>query len=209
MDNTDLHEIAEKTIAALRLRFFDAYHVDSGERALEKALSLIPQDHTVSWGGSVTLDKLNIYELLDKHGYKTINRDSARTPEERVQLQRNALLCDTFLCGTNAISQDGCLVNIDGNGNRVGALVYGPRQVIILASTKKIAPNVEAAIFRARNTAAPLNAQRLNMNTPCAANGECANCKGASSICAQVLVTRLCKPAGRIKIILIDEDLGM
>jgi L-lactate utilization protein LutB len=157
----------------------------------------------------MTAAAMGLYDRAAKEGYKCINRDAAKSPEEKVELMRQALLCDTFLMGTNALSEDGILVNIDGNGNRVAGLCYGPRQVIIVAGMNKVAKSLDDAVARARNLAAPLNTQRFPaMKTPCSINGACGNCKSAESICCQIVVTRLCKPAGRIKVILVGQDLG-
>jgi L-lactate utilization protein LutB len=157
----------------------------------------------------MTAAALDLYAGAEKRGYRLINRDAAKTPEEKADLQRQALLCDTFLSGTNALTEDGVLVNIDGNGNRVAAMCYGPRQVIIVTGINKVVKSLDDAVARARNLAAPLNAARFpSLKTPCAANGACGNCRGADSICSQILVTRLCKPTGRIKVILIGEPLG-
>ena len=138
-----------------------------------------------------------------------IDRDSAKTPEERVELMRKALLCDTFLMGTNAAVQDGQLINIDGNGNRVAALCYGPKQVIAIVGMNKVVPTVEAGIERAHTVASPQNIGRFpSVGTPCAKTGMCGHCIRPDSVCAQVVRTRICKPQGRIKVILVGENLG-
>jgi L-lactate utilization protein LutB len=123
---------------------------------------------------------------------------------------RRALLCDTYLCGTNAIAEDGRLVNIDGNGNRVAAMIFGPKQVIITAGMNKIAKTYEDALVRARTVAAPLNIRRFpDKKTPCGETGTCEDCLCPDTICAYFVTTRVCKPPGRIKIILIGKDLGL
>jgi len=124
-------------------------------------------------------------------------------------MMRQALLCDTYLCGTNALSEDGQLVNVDGNGNRVAAMIYGPTQVIVVAGMNKVVKTVKDAYIRARTIAAPLNVQRFpKAVTPCNETGACADCTGAGSICSYIVTTRLCKPAGRIKVILVGKSLG-
>ncbi|GHV85755.1 hypothetical protein AGMMS50230_13630 [Spirochaetia bacterium] len=196
-------------VKALEARHFEAYYFADLPPAAEKVFSLIPQEHVVSWGGSMTAGAMDLYAEAAKRGYKLINRDAAKSPEEKVELMRQGLLCDTYLMGTNALSEDGQLVNVDGNGNRVAALCYGPRQVIIVTGINKAAKTLDDAIARARNWAAPLNVQRFAANkTPCNISGTCGDCKSAESICAQVVITRLCKPAGRIKVIIIGQDLG-
>jgi len=203
-------KLGAQVVKALKNRFFDAWYVDDSAAALEKVVSLIPQYHVVSWGGSLTLDQTGIKEKLEQEGYKTIDRDKAPNREERFEIMRQALLCDTFLTGCNAISEDGQLVNIDGFGNRVAAMIFGPRQVIVIAGMNKLAKTLDDAIVRARTIAAPRNTQRFpDSKTPCNETGSCANCKSADSICSFIVTTRLCKPAGRIKVILVGEDLGL
>ncbi|MDR0540381.1 MAG: lactate utilization protein, partial [Spirochaetaceae bacterium] len=148
--------------------------------------------------------------MVKEKGYAVIDRDSASSPEERAKLQHEALSCGTFLTGANAISEDGQLVNIDGMGNRIAAMIYGPRQVIVIAGMNKVVKTADDAIQRARTVAAPLNAQRFDtLKTPCAKTGSCADCKSPDSICTYIVTTRLSKPAGRIKVLLIGEDLGL
>jgi hypothetical protein len=202
-------KLGPKVVKALEARLFGAWYFDGIPEAAEKVFSLIPKEHVISWGGSMTAQALNLYGEAEKRGYKIINRDAAKSPEEKVELMRQGLLCDTYLSGTNALSEDGILVNVDGNGNRVAAMCYGPRQVIIVTGINKVAKTLDDAVSRARNLAAPLNAQRFPDNkTPCIVNGACGNCKSANSICNQILITRLSRPAGRIKVIIIGEDLG-
>jgi len=203
-------KLGAKTVQALKNRFFEAWYFDEIAQALDKVIELVPKDHTVSWGGSLTLGETGIKERLALEGYKVIDREKAQDPQERYEIQRQALLCDTFLTGCNAISEDGQLVNIDGFGNRVAAMIFGPRQVIILAGMNKIAKTLNDALIRARNTAAPLNVQRFpNCKTPCSESGSCADCLSPDSICSYFVTTRICKPAGRIKVILIGKDLGL
>ncbi|MDR0300742.1 MAG: lactate utilization protein [Treponema sp.] len=203
-------KLAPKVVKALETRGFEAHYFESEAEAAEKIISLIPKAHTVSWGGSKTLTDMGIQERLAKEGYNLLDRDKAATPEERQDIMRRSLLCDTFLSGTNAISEDGQLVNIDGNGNRVAAMIYGPKQVIVAAGMNKVAKTYEDAVVRARTIAAPLNAQRFpSLKTPCNENGTCSNCVSPDTICSFFVTTRFCKPAGRIKIILIGKDLGL
>jgi len=203
-------KLGAQVVKALQSRFFDAVYVDDSAAAVAKIASLIPKDHVVSWGGSQTLDEIGIKPRLEQDGYKVIDRDKAPNREERVELMRQALLCDTFITGCNAISEDGQLVNIDGFGNRVAAMIFGPRQVIVIAGMNKIAKTLDDAIIRARTIAAPRNTQRFPDNkTPCNETGSCADCKSPDSICSFMVTTRLCKPAGRIKVILVGEDLGL
>jgi len=197
-------------IKALQSRSFDAFYFDEPADAVEKIISLIPKDHVVSWGGSKTMLDLGIQERLANDGYNLLDRDKAASPEERADIMRNALLCDTFLSGTNAISEDGWLVNIDGYGNRAAAMIFGPKQVIIAAGMNKIAKTYKDALVRARTIAAPLNIQRFpKLRTPCGETGTCADCLSGDTICSYFVSLRFCKPAGRIKVILVGKDLGL
>lgn len=205
-------KLAKKVITALEKRHFNAFYCEDEQAALNKILELVSKDETISWGGSVTLEQTGITQYLIDNGYKVINRDSAKNPDEKAELTRKGLLCDTFLMSSNAISEDGQLVNVDGTGNRVAALCYGPKRVIVIAGLNKVAKNIEDAVSRARNIAAPVNMQRIkdmaNNNTPCVHTGSCADCLCDDSICCQIVVTRLSKPAGKINVILVNKELG-
>ncbi len=188
-------------------RGFEAYYCPTKDEALQKAISLIPEDHVVSWGGSVSINDIGLRPYVLEHR-QVIDRDTAKTPEERQKLLRQALLCDTFIMGTNAATEDGQLYNIDGTGNRVAALIFGPKQVLVIVGMNKVEPTLEAAITRARSVASPMNMQRFSKKTPCALTGMCADCLSPDSICNQMVRTRRCAPAGRIKVILVGENLG-
>ena len=202
-------KLGESLVKALKARHFEACYCTDIEEAKQKLIEWIPQEDTVAWGGSQTLAEIGAQEMLRARGQVLIDRDTAKTPEERNTLMRQALTADTFLMSSNAITEDGQLVNMDGNGNRAAALVYGPRQVIVVAGLNKVAKDLDAAIARVRGTAAPTNAQRFPVNTPCKITGVCADCKSPDCICANMVVTRLCKPNGKIKVILVGENLGM
>lgn len=193
----------------LRSRHFDAYYCDTKEEALEKALELIPKDAAVGWGGAISAEQIGLMDAV-KSGYKVYDRDTCTTLEDRVKMMKKCLTADVFLTGANAISLDGQMVNIDGNGNRVAAIVYGPDSVIVVAGMNKVMDTLEDAIRRARTIAAPMNKQRFPANeTPCHVTGTCADCKSADCICNQILITRHCRPAGRIKFIIVGEELGL
>lgn len=198
-----------KVAEALNKRFFEAYYCSDRESGLQKVLELIPQNHVVSWGGTSTVDELGIKDALRQRGQAVIDRDTAKDAQERKEMLKKALTCDTFLMSSNAISSDGELVNIDGTGNRLAALCFGPKQVLVLCSAGKIQPTTETAVSRARNTAAPANALRFGGKTPCAADGLCHNCLSPDCICNQILLTRACRPAGRVHVFLIGEELGL
>lgn len=194
---------------ALRKRLFEAYYCPDRAEALALLPKLVPAGASVGWGGTQTVNALGVKQALLQQGCRLIDRDSSDDPQQRMELMRQCLLGDFFLMSANAISEDGQLVNIDGYGNRVAALAFGPRQVLVFAGMNKVAHTLTDAIARARTIAAPINMQRFpERKTPCAARGECFDCKETDSICSQIVVTRLCRPAGRIKVILIGEDLG-
>ena len=198
-----------KVADALNKRHFEAYYLSDKEDAVRKILELIPKNHSVSWGGTMTMDQLGLKDKLINAGYSLIDRDSAKSPEEREELMHKALCCGSFIMSSNAITEDGQLFNIDGKGNRLAALLYGPENVIIIAGMNKVVQDMDAAYKRVRGYAAPANAQRFDIDTPCKKIGECADCLSGSTICAQFVQTRICKPAGRIKVVLIGEELGI
>lgn len=200
--------LGQTLVQNMQRRGFDAYYCADKEAALAKALELIPETDVVSWGGSVTLAETGVLDAV-KSRNPVIDRDTAASAEEKGELMRKALLCDTYLMSSNAISADGQLVNIDGNGNRVAALIFGPKQVVVIAGLNKVAGSLDAAMDRARNVAAPINAQRFaGLATPCYKLGRCADCQAADSICAQIVITRRSRTQGRIKVILVGEHLG-
>ena len=147
-------------------------------------------------------------DRLHQGDYQLIDRDTGKTPAEKQALMRQALTCGTFIMSSNAISADGQLVNLDGNANRVAALCFGPESVLVIAGMNKVMGDLDSAIARARQVAAPANAQRFDIKTPCAVTGSCGNCTSPDCICCQMVITRACRPAGRIKVILEVEDLG-
>lgn len=198
----------EKLCEKLQSRGFAAYYCANGEEALQKALELIPAGSVVSWGGCHSAEEIGLLEAVRQGQYQVLDRNTAKTPEERVAIMKQALTCDVFLTGTNAITEDGELVNVDGNGNRVAAMTYGPDSVIVIAGMNKLTKTVMDAANRARTVAAPINAQRFDLQTPCKVDGMCHDCNVPDSICTYVVRTRRCKPAGRIKVILVGEELG-
>lgn len=196
----------EILVKNLQKRHFDAYYCDTATDALSKALELIPEGDCVSWGGAMSAQQIDLLDAVRAGNYRTIDRDAY---EDRNQAMREALLCDTFISGANALSLDGEMVNIDGQGNRVAAIVYGPRQVIVIVGMNKVMDTLEDAITRARTVAAPTNQQRFQLDNPCTATGTCADCLSKTCICNQILITRHCRPVGRIKFVIVGEDLGM
>lgn len=200
---------APTIVKALSDRGFDAYYCRTGKEAADKALTLIPKTHSVSWGGSMSIVEIGLTDRLVKDGYNVINRDNAKTPEERTAIMKRALAADVFLMSANAVTEDGMLVNVDGRGNRVAALTFGPESVIVIAGINKVVRDLDAAIKRIKSVAAPVNAARFDgIHTPCKISGICSDCKSVDCICAHWVVTRLCRPAKRIKVILVGEELG-
>ena len=193
----------------LRGRHFEAYYCDNKQEALAKALELIPEESLVSWGGAMSAQQIGLIDAIRGGNFRTIDRDKCETPEAREQAMKDALFCDTFLMGANAMSIDGQMVSIDGTGNRIGALVYGPKSVIVIVGMIKVEDTLEEAVRRARTVAAPKNKQRFGDGTPCAVTGICGDCKSEKCICNHIVITRHCRPVGRIKFIIVGEDLGL
>ena len=192
----------------LKSRHFDAYYCANKEEALKKALELIPEGASVGWGGAHSAEQIGLMEALHAGNYAPIDRSLAKSQEEREQMMRDCMFCDVFLTGANGLSLDGQMVNIDGTGNRVAATIYGPKSVLVIAGMNKVEDTLEDAITRARTVAAPMNNQRFSNNNPCSATGTCGNCKNETCICNQIVITRHCRPVGRIKFILVGEELG-
>ena len=199
---------ANTLVKNLHKRHFGAYYCATKEEALAKAQKLIPEGETVGWGGATSAEQIGLLNTLRTGSYKVIDRDTAKTPQERTEMMRSCLLTDWFITGANALSLDGEMVNIDGMGNRVAAIVYGPKNVLVIAGVNKITDNLEDALTRARTVAAPINKQRFGNDTPCTATGSCADCLSDGCICNQLLITRNCRPAGRIQFIIVGEELG-
>ena len=211
---TDMHKQYYEKRAALLVknlqsRHFEAYYCATKEAALEKALELIPKGATVGWGGVMSAHQIGLVEALHSGEYRPIDRDKCETPEEKLEAAKDSMFADVFLTGANGLSLDGQMVNIDGTGNRVAAIVYGPKEVLVIAGMNKVSDTLEEAVRRARTVAAPLNQQRFGLNNPCTVTGTCGDCKSESCICNQILITRHCRPVGRIKFILVGEDLGL
>ena len=192
----------------LKSRHFDAYYCENAAQALEKALELIPEGCSVGWGGVKSAEQIGLLDALRKGNYVAIDRDQCTTPEAKEKAAREALFADVFIAGANAMSLDGQMVSIDGNGNRVAAIVYGPKSVIVIVGMNKVCDTIEEAVARARTIASPMNMQRFMKNTPCAQTGVCADCKSEDCICNQILITRHCRPVNRIRYIVVGEELG-
>lgn len=201
--------LANTIIKNLAKRRMEGYYCKTAEEAKEFALSLVAPDSTVSFGGSMSLEESGILAALRaKDDITLIDRANAASLDEVKEMYHKALSCDYYFMSTNAITSDGELVNIDGTGNRVAALIYGPENVIIIAGMNKVTANTKEALSRVHNTATPMNCKRLNKNTPCAAAGVCSDCLSPDCICNQVVITRRSGIENRIKVILVGEELG-
>lgn len=202
-------KLADTVIKNLKKRQIEGFYCPTSEEAVTLANDMIAGGSTVSFGGSMTLSECGMMNTLTNRSDITLyDRSTAKTPEEVTNIYHKALNADYFLMSSNAISATGELVNIDGNGNRVAALIYGPKQVIILAGMNKVTPDLASAMTRAKHIAAAPNATRLNRETPCAATGVCHDCQSPDCICANTVITRRGQIPNRIKVILIGEELG-
>ena len=192
----------------LKSRHFEACYCPTKQEALAKALEWIPEGASVGWGGAMSAQQIGLIDAVRTGNYRAIDRETAKTPQEREQAARDCFGADVFLTGANGLSLSGEMVNIDGMGNRVSAIIYGPKEVLVIAGMNKVEDTLEKAVIRARTVAAPMNQQRFLRETPCAATGVCADCKSPECICNQIVITRHCRPANRIKFILVGEELG-
>ena len=199
---------AATIISRLEKRNMEGYYCETSKEAVEKALSLMPEGSVISWGGSASIDECGLMEAIHQKGYTLIDRSLAKSPQEKREIYARTVMADYYLMSTNAITMEGELVNIDGFCNRVACLCAGPAHVIIIAGMNKVVLNVQDGIDRIRTKAAPANTVRLNKNTPCAKTGMCGDCYSPDCICSQIVVTRRSGIPGRIKIILVNEDLG-
>lgn len=200
--------LANTIIENMKKKNLEGYYCETAKEAVEKALSFMPEGSSVTWGGSMSIIESGLMDAVRQGNYEIIDRDTAKTPEEAREMYAKQVMADFFLMSTNALTIGGELVNIDGRSNRISCLCWGPQNVIILAGMNKVAADVESAIARVRNFAAPPNAVRLNRNTPCAKTGKCGDCYSPDCICSQILVTRRSSTPNRIKVILVGEELG-
>lgn len=195
-------------IANLKKRNMEGYFYEDSASCVRAILDLIPDGSSISWGGSASVQESGMMDALKNGSYELIDRSLAKTPEEQREIYGRTVMSDYYFMSTNAITYEGELVNIDGNGNRVACLIHGPRHVIIIAGMNKVATTLEGAFERARTMACPPNAVRLDKKTPCAATGKCGDCLSPDCFCNQIVVTRRSGHTGRIKIFLVAEDLG-
>ena len=197
--------LSQKIIKGLESRNMTGYYAATKEEALKKALELIPEGSSISMGGCMSAHEIGLVEALKSDNYNFIDRDKE---EDKRAAMLAAYDADVFLSSANAMTEDGVLINIDGNSNRVSAIAQGPKKVIFIVGMNKVCNDVDAAMKRARNVAAPTNAQRFGLSTPCSKTGSCMNCKSPDTICCQILITRYSRHEGRIHVILVNDSLG-
>ena len=197
--------LAKKVIKGLESRNMSGYYAESKKDALAQALALIPEGSSVTMGGAMSAHEIGLVQALKDGSYDFIDRDAY---EDKRAAMLAAYDADVFLASANAITEDGIMVNIDGNSNRVSAIAQGPRKVVFIVGMNKVCSDPDAAMKRARNVAAPINAQRFGLNTPCAKTGACMDCKSPDTICCQFLITRFSRHKDRIHVILVNGNLG-
>ncbi|HQE70014.1 MAG TPA: lactate utilization protein, partial [Atopobiaceae bacterium] len=189
----------------LASRNMTGYYAADADEARSIALTLIPEGATVTMGGGMSVHEIGLVEALKAGDYHFIDRDAM---EDKRAAMLAAYDADVFLASANAITEDGVMINIDGNANRVSAIAQGPRKVVLIVGMNKVCPDIDSAYKRARNVAAPINTQRFGLSTPCTKTGACSDCKSPDTICCQFLMTRFSRHDGRIHVILVNESLG-
>ena len=198
--------LAETVIKGLKSRNMSGYYAETREEALRTALELIPEGSSVTMGGAMSAHEIGLVQALKDGNYNFIDRDAIADKRAAMLAAYDA---DVFLASVNGMTSDGILVNIDGNSNRVSAIAQGPRKVVFIVGMNKVCcSDLDSAMKRARNVAAPTNAQRFGLSTPCAKTGACMDCKSPDTICCQFLITRYSRHPGRIHVILVNDNLG-
>ena len=197
--------LAQKVIKGLQSRNMTGYYAKDREEAKRIALSLIPEGSSVTMGGALSAHEVGLVEAVKTDSFHFIDRAAYENPREAMLAAYDA---DWFLSSANAMTEDGVLVNIDGNANRVSCIANGPKHVLFIVGMNKVCSDIDGAMKRARNVAAPINAQRFGLNTPCSKTGACMNCKSPDTICCQFLITRFSRHKDRIHVILVNDTLG-
>lgn len=197
--------LAQKVIQGLKSRNMTGYYAATKEDACKLALELIEEGSSVTMGGAMSAHEIGLVDKLKEGNYNFIDRDAYEDKRAAMLMAYDA---DFFISSANAITEDGVMINIDGNANRVSAIAQGPKKVIFIVGMNKVCDDVDGAMKRARNVAAPINAQRFGLSTPCAKTGSCFNCKSPDTICCQFLITRFSRHEGRIHVILVNDNLG-
>ena len=196
--------LAETVIKGLKSRNMTGYYAKDKEEACRIALSLIPEGSSITMGGCMSAKEIGLVEALQGDAYHFIDRNKLE-PREALLAAYDA---DIFLSSVNAMTDDGILVNIDGNANRVSCIAQGPKKVIMIVGLQKVCADQDSAMKRARNVAEPANAQRFPIKTPCRVTGKCSDCKSPDTICCQFLITRYSRHTDRIHVILVNEEIG-
>ena len=200
---------AKGIISALEKRNMTAYYCEDIEACRQKVLELVPAGSVISWGGSMSIHECGVPQALkDRGDCEVLDRSLYITAEQQQEFAVKTFQSDYYLMSTNAITLDGELVNIDGYGNRVASLIYGPKHIIVITGMNKVVPDVQQGFDRVRNIASPPNTIRLNKNTPCSQTGKCGDCMSPDCICNQIVVTRRSREKERIIVILVNENLG-
>lgn len=195
-------------IMNLKKRNIEAFYYENSKAMVEDILAKIPAGSSVTWGGSESVVECGLMDAIKNGSYTLLDRAVAKTPEEKREFYSKAVMTDVFLMSTNAITYNGELINIDGNGNRLACLMQGPKEVFIIAGMNKFVNSIEEGIQRIEHIAAPANVQRLHKNTPCHTLGRCAHCFSEDSICSHTVITRRSSHPGRIKLFIVPENLG-
>ncbi|MBQ9827220.1 MAG: lactate utilization protein [Lachnospiraceae bacterium] len=201
-------EKIDDIIKELGKRNMTGYYAETSDDAKKLVLDLVPEGATFSGGGSMTVQGMGLYDALREKGCEFIDYMAKRGTPEYKEMYAKATVCDWFFMSTNAMTEDGMLVNIDGSGNRVANLIHGPEHVIIVTGINKICPDLDSAVYRARNIASPPNCRRLNKKTPCVVTDKCEDCFSPDCICNQFVITRRSRNLGRIFVIIVNEELG-
>ncbi len=195
-------------IQNLKKRNMEAFFYENSKEMVTDILARIPAGSSITWGGSESVKECGLMDAIQNGSYTLLDRTSAKTPDEKRIFYSKAVMADVFLMSTNAITYDGELINIDGNGNRLACLMQGPKEVFIIVGMNKFVGSIEEGIHRIENIAAPANVQRLQKETPCHNLGKCAHCFSENSICSHTVITRRSGTPGRIKIFMVPENLG-
>lgn len=195
-------------IENLKKRNMEAFYYENSKDMVADILAKIPTGSSITWGGSESVKECGLMDAIQNGSYTLLDRATAKTPEEQRIFYSKAVMADVYLMSTNAITYDGELINIDGNGNRLACLMQGPKEVFLIVGMNKFVPSVEEGIHRIENIAAPANTQRLHKDTPCYHQGRCGHCFSPQSICSHTVITRRCGQPGRIKLFMVPENLG-
>lgn len=199
----------ERTIKNLNNRNMEGYYINNREQLLEKLKELIAEGSTVGVGDSMTLLETGVIDFLRSGKFNFLDKyEDGLTSDDKREIYIKNFSTDTFICSTNTITESGELYNIDGNGSRVAPMIYGPKQVILVTGINKIVKNSEEAEIRVRQYAAPIDAKRLNKDTPCTKLGYCVDCKSPNRICNDFVVIRGQFIKGRIKVLILGDILG-